>query len=245
MSLSYFYRLSIFSFVALTAAYIGLFANTSASPNIGAVILFQSVPDQEAPLSNFLKKGAQLVEQSEPGTLQWFAAAEKSNFMIIDFFANKSGLEAHFNGPTAKALRDNSPQLVKKGWEQGILPNVQDFEVLQSMIRKETIPVGAVATLITFNAKESQEENLKQFLIDGADIVEKTEPKTLQWYAIRFSQSQFGIFDVFSDSKARDFHFSGKVAKALNQKAKDLVQGGWEKGVVENIQNFDVISNKK
>ena len=76
----------------------------------------------------------------------------------------------------------------------------------------------------------------------GAAIVKETEPKTSYWYALQFSNDEFGIIDFFADQSGVDAHFSGKVAAALQENADALLVGGWEKGVVSNIKQFEVLA---
>ncbi|WP_113953381.1 hypothetical protein [Arenicella xantha] len=100
------------------------------------------------------------------------------------------------------------------------------------------------ATYIPFKANQGQEDSLAQFLRDGAKLVEKTEPDTLYWYALRKNHGSYGIFDFFSSSDGRDAHFAGQVAAALNENASTLVLDGWDAGIVANIVNPSVLSFK-
>jgi hypothetical protein len=36
-------------------------------------------------------------------------------------------------------------------------------------------------------------------------------------------------------------HFSGQVASALQKNAEHLIAGGWEKGVLAHVHNFQII----
>ena len=49
------------------------------------------------------------------------------------------------------------------------------------------------------------------------------EPATTAWFGIRLGPTTFAIFDAFPDDAGRDAHLSGKVAKALTQKAPKLL----------------------
>lgn len=81
-------------------------------------------------------------------------------------------------------------------------------------------------------------------LSQAAEIVDKTEPNTNAWYAIQLSKSKFAIFDAFKDANGQQAHFQGKVASLLKSKSNDLIKGGWDNGVVKNINSFRVISHK-
>ena len=49
------------------------------------------------------------------------------------------------------------------------------------------------------------------------------EPETTAWFGIRLGPATFAIFDAFPDDAGRDAHLSGKVAKALMEKAPELL----------------------
>jgi quinol monooxygenase YgiN len=49
------------------------------------------------------------------------------------------------------------------------------------------------------------------------------EPATIAWFGIRLGPTTFAIFDAFPDEAGRDAHLSGKVAKALMEKAPELL----------------------
>lgn len=101
------------------------------------------------------------------------------------------------------------------------------------------------ATYIPFKAKSGEDKNLTNFLTVGAKLVTQTEPNTLYWYALKKTDGSFGIFDFFPNEAGRAEHFAGKVAAALNVNADALVSGGWDKGIVANINNPAVLSYKK
>ncbi|MEM8497713.1 MAG: hypothetical protein AAF542_06790 [Pseudomonadota bacterium] len=99
------------------------------------------------------------------------------------------------------------------------------------------------ASYIEMTAADEQVEALSNFLADAAPMVKKTEPKTKLWFALR-NLNTLAIFDVFADKAGREAHFAGAVAQALKDKADTLVEGGWERGVVANIKNANVLSEK-
>ncbi|BCA95776.1 hypothetical protein TUM19329_21370 [Legionella antarctica] len=98
------------------------------------------------------------------------------------------------------------------------------------------------ATIIQLKANAGQELNLADFLKNGADIVRETEPQTLFWFALQGEHETFVIFDFFHDNAGRTAHFSGKVAAALHENASTLINGGWDKGVLDKVQNSEVLS---
>ena len=70
----------------------------------------------------------------------------------------------------------------------------------------------------------------------------KTEPETYFWVALKTDKDTYAIFDVFHDKAAQKAHFSGIVASALQENAENLIVGGWEKGVLANVQNFQILA---
>lgn len=103
------------------------------------------------------------------------------------------------------------------------------------------------ASFIEMPAAPGQADAFAQFLADAAPLVKQSEPGTALWFALKAQdtpQDRLAIFDVFVDASARDAHFAGAVAAALKDNADNLVAGGWDRGVVANIRNADVLSTK-
>jgi quinol monooxygenase YgiN len=92
-------------------------------------------------------------------------------------------------------------------------------------------------------AAPGKEKTLTDLLKGGAEMVRRTEPQTLQWMALQAGPSEFAIADFFPDPEGRKAHFAGMVAEALKQSSAAAVEGGWEKGVVANIENSKVLSS--
>ncbi len=98
------------------------------------------------------------------------------------------------------------------------------------------------ATSINIEAAKGQEANLSHLLSSAAELVRKTEPETLQWMAIKENDKSFRIIDFFENDSGRSKHFGGQVAAALKNQSSDLVAGGWDKGVLANVQNSQVLA---
>ena len=49
---------------------------------------------------------------------------------------------------------------------------------------------------------------------------------------------------IFADNSGREAHFAGQVAGLLNEKASELISGGWDDGVVANVHNFEILATK-
>lgn len=79
-----------------------------------------------------------------------------------------------------------------------------------------------LALLVTLEAKAGKEAEVEAFLKSALPLV-NAEPGTITWYAIKAGSNKFCIFDTFPDEEARNAHLTGAVAKALMQKAPDLL----------------------
>lgn len=77
------------------------------------------------------------------------------------------------------------------------------------------------ALLATLKAKAGKESEVEEFLKSAVPLV-ADEPDTVTWYALKFDDSTFGIFDTFDTEDGRDAHLNGKVAAALMEKADEL-----------------------
>jgi quinol monooxygenase YgiN len=90
---------------------------------------------------------------------------------------------------------------------------------------------------VPLEAKPGKEADVAAFLEGGRALVDD-EPDTTAWFAVRLSDSQFAIFDVFPDDSGRQAHLSGRVAEALMAQADELLAGP------PDIQQADVIACK-
>lgn len=91
--------------------------------------------------------------------------------------------------------------------------------------------------LVRLVAKSGKEAEVEAFLRSAVPLVQ-AEDATTAWFAIRFSESEFGIFDVFPDDAGRDAHLSGAVAKALMENASTLL------AQPPSIEKIDVLADK-
>ena len=196
-------------------------------------------------LKDFLVQGRDIVADTEPGTLQWYALSVhgRPNFAIFDTFADNAGRQAHFSGHVAAALAQEADAVVKGGWEQGVLSNVTHYDVVAATQPRDG--TATVAGYIPFTAAPGKADELAAFLTVGRDIVADTEPGTLFWLALRCEErpNEFAIVDFFTNPKAVDAHFAGQVAAALKSRAADLIEGGWD-AVLANVAQFEVNAAK-
>jgi quinol monooxygenase YgiN len=79
-----------------------------------------------------------------------------------------------------------------------------------------------LALLARLEAKPGKERELEEF-IKGALPLAQDEAGTIRWYALKLGPSTFGIFDTFGSEEGRQAHLSGPIAKALIEKAPDLL----------------------
>ena len=100
---------------------------------------------------------------------------------------------------------------------------------------------GFVASYIPMPAAQGQADAFAEYLSGAASIVRDTEPGTAHWFGLR-ADDTLAIFDVFVDEAARQAHFEGKVAADINANAATWVEGGWDGGVIPNVNNATVLS---
>jgi quinol monooxygenase YgiN len=93
------------------------------------------------------------------------------------------------------------------------------------------------ALFVRLKAKAGKEAEVEEFLNGGLALVQE-EPLTTDWYAIKFDDSTFGIFDTFDGEEGRDAHLNGKVAEALMAKAGELL------AEAPSIEKIDVLAAK-
>ncbi|CAD7939823.1 unnamed protein product [Amoebophrya sp. A25] len=94
--------------------------------------------DQVENVKGLLLAGLGLVQEHESGTPFWAAVQNQEDpeeFAILDAFDDIEAVKAHFvepaKVPTAVqgALKEN-PELIKDGWEKGVVANIRVFRVL-------------------------------------------------------------------------------------------------------------------
>jgi quinol monooxygenase YgiN len=183
------------------------------------------------------------VRDTEPGTVLWFALQANDTLAIFDIFADEEARNAHFSGAVAAALNQNSDTLVDGGWDEGVVANINNSDVL-SVKAPVDLTTATTATYIKLEAAPGKGRELAALLTAAGPIVADTEPMTLFWAALQIDENNFAIFDIFADDAGREAHFAGQVAGLLNERASELVSGGWDDGVVANVRNFDILAAK-
>jgi quinol monooxygenase YgiN len=92
--------------------------------SLGLFVRLEAKPGKEEAVAAFLKQGLQMANQ-EPTTVLWFALRlGPSTFAIFDAFDDEAGRQTHLNGPIAKALMANAPELLATP------PSIEKVEIL-------------------------------------------------------------------------------------------------------------------
>lgn len=94
-----------------------------------------------------------------------------------------------------------------------------------------------VALQVRLEAKPGKERELEEFLRAQLSYA-LGEPATIAWFAVKFDNRTFGIFDAFPDEPGRKAHMEGEIAKVLGQRAGELLAHPL------NIERMDVIAAK-
>lgn len=206
-------------------------------------IAMPAAEGQTEAFAEFLTGAALIVKETEPGTELWFALRAGGILAIFDIFRDEDARNAHFSGAVAGALKENADALVAGGWDAGVVANINNSQVLSAKAPID-LYTATTATYIKLEAAPGQADNLRALLTAAGPIVADTEPKTLFWVALQIDETNFAIFDIFADNSGREAHFAGQVAGLLKEKAGALVAGGWDEGVVANVNNFDILAIK-
>lgn len=85
-------------------------------------------------------------------------------------------------------------------------------------------PIVKKALFVRLKAKAGKESEVEAFLRAGLSAVME-ENDTSTWYAVRFGDDDFAIFDTFPGDKGRLAHLAGKVGRALIAKTPELLDG--------------------
>ena len=99
-------------------------------PKLGLFARLEAKSGKENEVAKFLEQGLALANQ-ETTTPVWFALRlGPATFAIFDAFADEAGRQKHLNGPIAKALMENAPNLLAAP------PVIEQVEVLGAKLPK-------------------------------------------------------------------------------------------------------------
>ena len=93
------------------------------------------------------------------------------------------------------------------------------------------------ALYVSLEAKPEKADELASFLRSAQALAEQ-EAGTTAWFALQMGPNTFAIFDVFPDDAGRQAHLDGDIAKALMEKADELL------AKPPNIRPVDVMASK-
>jgi len=79
-----------------------------------------------------------------------------------------------------------------------------------------------VALFARLEAKQGKEQEVAGFLEQGLALANQ-ETTTPVWFALRLGPATFAIFDAFADEAGRKNHLNGPIARALMERAPDLL----------------------
>jgi quinol monooxygenase YgiN len=97
---------------------------------VSLFVRLEAKPGKEEEVAAFLKKGLEMAN-AEATTLLWFALRlGKSTFAIFDAFNDETGRQNHLNGPIAKALMAQAPNLLASA------PSIERADVIGAKISK-------------------------------------------------------------------------------------------------------------
>jgi len=99
-------------------------------------VRLEAKPGKEEEVAAFLMQGLQMANQ-EPTTTLWFALRlSPTTFAIFDAFPDESGRQTHLNGPIAKALMAQAPNLLAAP------PSIEKAEILGAKLSPEVRKVA-------------------------------------------------------------------------------------------------------
>jgi quinol monooxygenase YgiN len=95
----------------------------------------------------------------------------------------------------------------------------------------------SVSLYVELKAKPGKEDEVAA-LLASAQTLAAAEPETVAWFAVRFDNDTFAIFDAFNNEAGRDAHLRGQVAAALLAHADDLL------ATAPQIRKANVLADK-
>ena len=82
--------------------------------------------------------------------------------------------------------------------------------------------MAMLALYVPLKAKPGKEADVEAFLEQGARMAQD-ESETVTWYGLKEDDGLYGVFDTFHDEAGREAHLNGPIAKALMEKAGELL----------------------
>ncbi|CAD7950868.1 unnamed protein product [Amoebophrya sp. A120] len=233
---------------------------------VASTIEFFSNSGKEADAAGFLKVAEEVVTKTEPGTKLWWGvkytpieqlgqSPQPERFGIVDFFVDDAAKDAHFAGEVPKAVmaNDQTEAPIVKGGLDAIVASAKGWSVLVApkVNAAEQMNNAKFLGYLPLKAGPGQEENLKNLLLAGHQLVTEKEPKTPFWAAVQNQKdpTEFAIIDTFDSMEGVAEHFMDPavVPTAVQGALKEnptLIEGGWEEGVVPNVRVLEIVAKK-
>ena len=170
----------------------------------GLLTRLESAPGKELELEGLLA-AAHAAAEAEPGTTSWsalrFGQGEYGTFVA---FPDDAARQRHLDGDVVAPWRRHPSVLDGE-------PEVEAVDVLADKLTTGAVTKGLLLRLPIGDAHLGDAE---EFLHGGRSVVEE-EPATTAWFALRFANGEYGVFDVFPDSRGRRAHLTGKIPQRL------------------------------
>ena len=193
----------------------------------GLLARIEAAPGSEEELEKLLA-GARSTVEAEPATTAWFALRfGHGEYGIFDAFPDEAGRQAHLEGGVVAALQEHA-HLLDGG------PQLETVDILADKLSTGTVTKGL---LLRLPIKSSHAHDAEAFLRDGQSVV-AGEPATTAWFALRFEDGEYGVFDVFPDKRGRRAHLTGDIPKQLALHGLPWLQG------LPNMSFADVLAQK-
>jgi quinol monooxygenase YgiN len=93
-------------------------------------VRLEAKPGKEDDVAAFLQQGLELANQEKTTPLWFSLRLGPTTFAIVDAFQDEAGRQAHLNGPIAKALMAQAPNLLATP------PVIEPMEVLGAKLPK-------------------------------------------------------------------------------------------------------------
>jgi quinol monooxygenase YgiN len=170
----------------------------------GLVARLDAAEGRELELEQLLI-GARAIVEAEPGTIAWFALRfGYGEYGIFDAFPDDAARDAHLAGGVVAALQQHADLLDGD-------PHIETVDVLADKLTTGQVSKGL---LLRLPIKSEHAKDAEEFLRGGQAVV-AGEPATIAWFAIRFDDGDYGVFDVFPHAKGRRAHLFGDIPKQL------------------------------
>jgi hypothetical protein len=198
--------------------------------NTALLLRMKAKPGQHDTLRNLVVETTQRASQHEPG-ITWFTLRfRRSELAIFAAFVDDTTRNAQATSVGMDLLERAEPRLSHR-------PTITTLEVLASKTPEHptTSAPSTKAMLLQFDAKADHGQQVGDFLRDARRFA-LNEPDTTAWYAIREGDN-YGIFDVFPNTRGRLKHFAGHIPREL------LKQGHALLGSIPSLELPDVLAS--